>query len=329
MKKLRKIYQGLSLRERLIGALLLAAVLTALLFTIGTDIFVSMMISGGLLIGSHILLLYPKQLANAIVVLFHTGLLATSFTAYGSILAESMGATGYLFSVMVLTITSILIGVVAYKSSVGKLWLTLLLAFLSIDIGGLLLIIATQSPNIFLGIYLAAAVLIVRSIRWRGLLNRSQGIPLFLQKDDATGTVKSLLVAKNGIYTDSDLEKFSPINAVYKKGNTTFLMNIIAPQQDIIIGTKITTEQTVLDDLFFATTSAANYYVKKNKVRGEIVACVVNATDPKKTILHLDMNPKGNKRGKDRTVFLFSPSGLISQLNKLEKTSSSPPGQPS
>lgn len=327
MKKLRKIYQGFSLRDRLIGALLLAAVLTTLLLTTGTDILVSVLTAGGLLVGSHILLLYPKQLANALVVIFHTGLLATSSTAYGSILAETMGATGYLFSVLVLTVTSILIAVVAYKGSVGKLWLTLLMAFLSIDIGGLVLIIITQSPNIFLGIYLAAVVLAVRSVRWRGLINRSQGLPLFLQKDDATGTVKSLLSTKNGVYVDSDLEKFSPINAVYQKGGTTFLMNVIAPQQDIIIGTKITTEQTVLDDLFFATTSAANYYVKKNKIRGEIVTCVVNATDPKKTVLHLDMNPKGNKRGKDRTVFLFSPSGLISQLNKLEKSDSSPQGQ--
>ena len=322
MKKLRKIYQGFSLRERLIGAILLAAVLTALLCAVGTDILASMMVTGGLLVGCHIILLYPRQLANALVILFHTGLLATSFTAYGTILAEPMGATGYLFSVIVLTITSILIGVVAYKGSVGKLWLTLLLAFLSIDIGGLILIIVTQSPNIFLGIYLAAAILVIRSIRWRGLINRNQGVPLFLQKEDSTETVKSLLESKNGVYADSDLAKCSPINAVYKKGNTTFLMNIIAPQQDIIIGKKITTEQTVLDDLFFATTSAANYYVKKNKVRGEIIACVVNATDPNKTILHLDMNPKGNKRGKDRTVFLFSPSGLISQINKLEKADS-------
>lgn len=329
MKKLRKIYQGFSLRDRIIGAILLAAVLTTLLLSTGTDILASMLTVVGLLVGSHIFLLYPKQLANALVVIFHTGLLATSSTAYGAILAETMGATGYLFSVLVLAVTSILIAVVAYKGSVGKLWLTLLMAFLSIDIGGLLLIIITQSPNIFLGIYLAAAVLAVRSVRWRGLINRSQGIPLFLQKDDATGTVKSLLTSKNGVYTDSDLEKFSPINAVYQKGNTTFLMNVIAPQQDIIIGTKITTEQTVLDDLFFATTSAANDYVKKNKIRGEIIACVVNATDPQKTILHLDMNPKGNKRGKDRTVFLFSPSGLISQLNKLGKSDSSPQGQPS
>lgn len=329
MKKLRKIYQGFSLRERLIGGILLAAVLTTLLFAIGTDIFASMMISGGILVGSHIVLLYPKQLANALVVLFHTGLLATSFTAYGAILTESMGTTGYLFSVIVLTITSILIGVVAYKGSVGKLWLTLLLAFLSIDIGGLLLIIFTQSPNIFLGIYLAAAVLVIRSVRWRGLINHGQGIPLFLQKADATGTVRSLLESKNGVYTDEDLIKCSPINAVYRKGDTTFLMNVIAPQQDIIIGKKITTEQTVLDDLFFATTTAANYYVKKNKVRGKIVACVVNATDPKKTVMHLDMNPKGNKRGKDRTVFLFSPSGLISQINKLEKSDSSPRSQQS
>lgn len=329
MKKLRKIYQGFSLQERLIGALTLAAVLTTLLVAIGTDFLGSMMTTGGLLVGSHILLLYPKQLANALVVILHAGLLATSSTAYGAILAESMGATGYLFSVMVLTVASILIGVAAYKGSVGKLWLTLLLAFLAIDIGGLLLIVATQSPDIFLGIYLAAVVLIIRSVHWRGLIHRNRSIPLFLQKDDATGTVKSLLESKNGVYSDSDLEKCSPINAVFQKGNTTFLMNIIAPQQDIIIGSKITTEQTVLDDLFFATTTAANYYVKKNKIRGEIVACVVNATDPKKTVLHLDMNPKGNKRGKDRTVFLFSPSGLISQINKLEKATSSPQGQPS
>lgn len=329
MKKLRKIYQGFSLQERLIGAILLAAVLTVILSTIGTDIFVSMMTSAGLLIGFHIILLYPKQLANAFVVLFHTGLLATSFAAYGVILAESMGTTGYIFSVIVLTIASILIGVFAYKGSVGKLWLTLLLAFLAIDIGGLLLIVTTQSPDIFLGIYLAAAVLIIRSVHWRGLINRKRDIPLFLQKDNATETVKSLLGSKNGVYSDSDLEKCAPINAVFQKGNTTFLMNIIAPQQDIIIGNKITTEQTILDDLFFATTTAANYYVKKNKIRGEIVVCVVNATDPKKTVLHLDMNPKGNKRGKDRTVFLFSPSGLISQINKVEKVTSSPRSQPS
>lgn len=225
---------------------------------------------------------------------------------------------------IVLTITSILISVVAYKVSVGKLWLTLLLAFLSIDIGGLILIIITQSPNIFLGIYLAAAILIIRSVRWRGLINRSQNIPLYLQTNAATATIKSLLESQNGSYTDEGLEKCSPINAVYKKGDTTFLMNIISPNQDILIGKKITTEQTVLDDLFFETTSAANFYVKKNKVRGDIITCVVNATDPKKTNLHLDMNPKGNKRGKDRTVFVFSPSGLISQINKLEKKDSSP-----
>lgn len=324
MKKLRSIYQGFSWQERLGGALILAAVLSALLTSTGTDIVASLLTSGGLLVGFHIILLYPKQLANALVVIFHTGLLATSFTAYGAILTESMGSTGYVFSMIVLTITSILISIVAYKASVGKLWLTLLLAFLSIDIGGLLLIIATQSPNIFLGVYLAAAVLIVRSVRWHGVINRSQGMPLYLQTDTATATIKSLLESKEGIFTEEGLEKCSPINAVYKKGDTTFLMNIIAPNQDIVIGKKITTEQTVLDDLFFETTSAANFYVKKNKVRGEIVACVVNATDPKKTDVHLDMNPKGNKRGKDRTVFIFSPSGLISQINKLEKKDSSP-----
>jgi hypothetical protein len=323
MKKLRKIYQGLSLREHLIGSLLLAVVLTTLLVSIGTNAFVSMMVSGGLCVGFHIILLYPTQLANALVVLFHTGLLAISFTAYGAILTESMGATGYLFSVIVLSITSILIGVVAYKTAVGRLWITLLLAFLSIDIGGLLLIIITKSPNIFLGIYLAAVILVIRSVRWRGLINRSHGLPLYLQKDEATGAIKSLLESKNGIYADDNLVKCSPINAVYKQGNTTFLMNIIAPAQDIVIGKKITTEQTVLDDLFFETTSAANFYIKKNKIQGEIITCVVNAADPKKTILHLNMNPKGNKRGKDRTVFLFSPSGLISQINKLEKEDSS------
>jgi hypothetical protein len=322
MKKIRKIYQGFSPWERLSGALLLAAVLSTLLTVNGTGIFVSMLISAGLLVGFHILLLYPKQLANALVAIFHTGLLAVSFTAYGTILTESMGATGYMFSVIVLTITSILIAVIAYKTSVGKLWLTLLLAFLSIDIGGLLLVVFTQSPDIFLGIYLAAGVLIFRAVRWRGIINRNQGLPLFLQKDNATETVKSLLKAKNGIYTDDRLSKCSPINAVYTKGNTTFLMNIIAPQQDIVIGKQITTEQTLLDDLFFETTSAANYYVKKNKIRGEIITCVVNATDPKKTNLHLDMNPKGNKRGKDRTVFLFSPSGLISQINKIKEEKS-------
>lgn len=319
MKKLRKIYQGSAWRDQLIGALLIAAVLVTLLVVSGTDIFASLLTVGGLLVGCHIILLYPKQLANALVVIFHTALLATSSTAYGSVLAESMGSTGYMFSLIVLTITSILISVVAYKTSVGKLWLTLLLAFLSIDLGGLLLIIATQSPNIFLGIYLAAAILIIRSVRWRGLINRSQSIPLYLQTDAATATIKSLLESKNGIYTGEGLEKLSPLNAVYKHGNTTFLMNVISPNQDIVIGSKITTEQTVLDDLFFETTSAANSYVKKNKVRGEIITCVVNATDPKKTNLHLDMNPKGNKRGKDRTVFIFSPSGLISQINKLEK----------
>ena len=322
MKKLRKIYQGSALRERLVGALLLAAVLSTLLIVSGTDVVASLLTVGGLLAGCHIILLYPKQLANALVVIFHTALLATSSTAYGSILAESMGSTGYMFSLIVLAFTSIIISVVAYKASVGKLWLTLLLAFLSIDLGGLLLIIATQSPNIFLGVYLAAAILIIRSVRWRGLINRSQSLPLYLQTDAATATMKSLLESKNGIYTGDGLEKFSPLNAVYKQGDTTFLMNIIAPNQDIVIGSKITTEQTVLDDLFFETTSAANFYVKKNKVRGEIIACVVNATDPKKTNLHLDMNPKGNKRGKDRTVFIFSPSGLISQINKLEKKDS-------
>lgn len=329
MKKIRKIYQGFSVRERLSGALLVVAVLTALLCAIGTNIFVSMMISGSLLIVLHIMLCYQKQLANALVTLLHMGLLASSFAAYGSVLAESMGTTGYMFSVLVLTIASILIGVVAYKTSVGRLWLTLLLAFLSIDVGGLILIALAQNPNIFFGIYLAAAVLVIRSVRWRGLLSRNRSIPLFLQKTDATATVKSLLESTDGTYTDHDLDKCSPINAVYKKGNTTFLMNIIAPNQDIIIGKKITTEQTILDDLFFATTTAANQYVKKNKVRGEIITCVVNATDPKKTKIHLNMNPKGNKRGKDRTVFLLSPSGLISHIRKLEKTNISPQNQQS
>ncbi|MBC9704765.1 MAG: hypothetical protein H9W81_07295 [Enterococcus sp.] len=239
------------------------------------------------------------------------------FTIYANFVGTSMPNGAYIYSVFVVTLSTAIITIIAQRYSVGKVWLTLLLAFLGLDIVGPLVMAILETPSVLPGILVAFLILGARCVLWRDFLRKRNGnIPSALKKEKSEDALKALLASMDNVEIHDSAE--NPIDFIAQVGKKSYYINAVHLEQRIVVGSTVASGRFNLSSTLYRTAELAESMEKskKRKTRGEVIPCIVNVIDKNNSKLELKVELKGNKRGIGKNVLVISPSALVKMIKK-------------
>lgn len=283
----------------------------------------------GLLVAAHIAVRYPTQLATALVVVGHVALVLTISTLHATMFIDQFGYGAVFIVIAVNLLASILLTVCAVRWSAGKLWLTLLLTFLCLDLLGSVVVASTNILNLLIAPALAALMLLVRCILWRNLWRR------FRSRNDLDASRDKFAKFRSAAALDSLTtvlesaganirtapETSGPINAIVETVDAVYYLTVIKSPAIKIFAGGMSTDGTLLDPLFVqAYLSAAKLHkgfkgLGKNR---EMRVMVVNANSKEGKEQTLGLKVKGGKRGTIGIITLSSPAAMLRTVKNSE-----------
>lgn len=317
MKKLRTKYNKTRWSSRVISLVIALGVFLAISFSAGWDPLVTGLIVVGLGIAFHFIISTTAKTMTGLVLLVQIATLWPVFTLYANFAATSMPDGAYIYSVFVITLSTVVIAILAQRYSVGQVWLTMLLSFLGLDVVGPLGMALLETSSVLPGLIIAFLILASRCVLWRNVIRkRNNHIPVGLKKDKSELAVKTLLKALDNVEIIDSKE--SPIDFVAKAGNKSYYINAVHLDQRIIVGDTVASGRFNLNSTLYRTAEVAENMekAKKRKSRGEVIPCIVNVADKNNSKLELKVELKGNKRGIGKNVLVVSPTTLVKMLKK-------------
>lgn len=318
MKSIRKWYAGFKLRDRFLTLGASLVVLLAISFQLGYDLITTALIVTGIMASIHFFLEKSNFPGPAIAMLLQTIALAIVFRAYAVLTKPLFENTSYIFSSLLLTISTLLIFTIAYKYSVGRLWLTLMLSFTGLNLIGPLLMDALSISNPLFGIAAGFVILAIRCVLWRDLFrNRKAEIPNGIKTDKNTESLKSLVLSMDNVKVqelDDDALDFridTPVNTYYVNA-VTLRQRIVITNEDVASGIYN------LKSTLFETARQAVRLNKatSRKVRKNPVVCIVNTTDKSNSKAAVNVSITGKTRDEGKDVIILSPSSLVHLIKK-------------
>lgn len=292
------------------------AIFLVIAFQLGYDLILTSLAVIGVLATLHFVFEKSKFPVPAGIMLLQTAALAVTFRVYAIYSQPMFGETAYLFAAFILTVSTILVFILSYKYSVGRLWLTLLLAYLGMDLLGPLLMQVLYTTNPFVGISVGFFIVAIRCFLWRDLFrNRKAEIPAGIKIQKNTESVKSLLESIDGVKlseTPSDVLDFK-IDTPVK----TYYVNAITLRQRIVISNgDVASGIHNLKSTLFETAREALHKNKstKRKLRKNAVVCIVNTTDKSNSSVAVNVSITGKTRDAGKDVIILSPSSLVNLI---------------
>jgi len=318
MKSLRKWYAGFKWRDRILTLVFVQIILLTISFQLGYDLILTALTGIGILTALHFFFEKSKFPVPAIIMLLQTAALSVTFKVYAIFSQPMFGNTAYLFAAFILTVATILVFILAYKYSVGRLWITLLLAYVGLDLLGPILMQTFTTTNPFVGISAGFLILGIRSILWRDLFrNRKAEIPDGIKTQKNTDSLKTLIESIEGVRVSElsqdalDFKIDTPVNTYYVNA-VTLRQRIVITNEDVASGIYN------LKSTLFETarkTVQMNKSVKR-KMRKNSIPCIVNTTDKSNSSVAINVSITGKTRDNGKDVIILSPSSLVNLIKK-------------
>lgn len=320
MKKLRTKYNKTRWSSKFISLAIILGVAVAISYSAGWDILITALVTVGLAVAFHFLIATTSRVMVGIVLLMQIATMWPVFTIYANFVGTSMLDGAYIYSIFIVALATIIIAVLAQRYSVGQVWLTMLLAFLGLDIIGPLVMAILETPSVLPGLIISFLILGARCVLWRDVIRkRSKHIPVGLKKEKSEEAVKSLLTSVENVEIIDSND--SPIDFIAQVGNKSYYINTVHLDQRIIVGDTVASGRFNLNSTLYRTAELAESMEKskKRKKRGEVIPCIVNAADKNNSKLELKVELKGNKRGVGKNVLILSPTALVKMIKKDTK----------
>lgn len=321
MKKIRSTYNNMRWSSRFIGFSILLGVALAISFTSGWNPLITALSVSAFAVAMHFLISTTSKVLTGVVLLAQIGTMWPVYTLYANFVGTAMLNGAYIYSVIVVTLSTILITVIAMRYSVGRVWLTLLMSFVGLNVLGPLAMALLQTPSVLPGLVIAGLILASRCILWRDVFaKRSRDIPAGIKKKNSEEPLKNLLEAINGVDIQ-DREEY-PIDLVAKIGSTSYYINAVHLNQRIVAaGESVASGNYNLNSTLYRTAELANKMDKslKRKERGRVIPCVVNTADTNNSKLEVNITLRGDKTSKGVNTFILSPFALTQMLKKEAK----------
>lgn len=317
MKKLRTKYNKTRWSSRFITLAIVLGVFSAISFSAGWNVLITALVITGLAVAFHFLVATTSKTMVGIVLLLQIGTMWPVYTIYANFVGTTMISGAYIYSVFIVTLSTIVIAVLAHRYSVGQVWLTMLLAFIGLDVIGPLVMAILETPSVLPGMITAFLILGMRCVLWRSLLQkRKNHVPPGLKKEKSEEAVKSLLSSLEKVEVVNSNE--APIDFIAQVGKKSYYINAVHLDQRIVVGDTVASGRFKLNSMLYRTAELAEGMErsKKRKNRGEVIPCIVNVADKNNSKIELKIELKGNKRGVGKNVLIVSPSTLVKMIKK-------------
>lgn len=319
MKRIKKWYNRLPWRDKAIGGVSIIVVTLVVCLSLDWNIINPLIVVTALCVGVHFLLSASSQFLVGIVLVLHLGMLSLSLPIYGAFASTtSLGDSGGVYATLLISLVSLILTWLAYKFSVGRLWLTLFLTYIALDFIGLIVMGLLTVNNIFIGTFVAFIVLLSRCFVWRNLFKESKIIlPQEIKNEKNTNSFKELVKNIDNVNIIDSSE--NPIDFIIEKGDSVYYINVITLKKQIaIFGNDIASDRYNLKSTLYVTalTAKLNNRAKKRKLRKNVVPCIVNFSDKDNSSVEVKVAIRGNRRNEGDSVLITSPSALIALLVK-------------
>ena len=316
MGKLKDNYMKARWSDKLIGAVVLTALTTVFALTQHFDWLMTGIATAVICVLAHIIVSYPRHVATTTVITLHTFLMFVMSLFYGQAIFGTFGYVAAFYAFSMMSLASIIYIAVAVKFSPGRLWLTLLLTFLVLDIGGIVLIEMLKINNMLVPFVASALVLTARCFLWRNLLARDKVDYSSFNNPDATIAAKTILEnLDNAVVSVPDAKKFKNIDLVVESPAKNYFVNVVKTKKPIHIHPKgISSNGIFIDGLMLLAAVDANKANKKksSKPFETVILNMNDASASKKTVR---ISPR-NAKTRAVEVAIASPAALVKEIKK-------------
>lgn len=318
MRRIYQWYSGISWRDRILFSFAMLAIAVAVGISVGGDLMLIVPVVLGIIVLGHMFCDKNIPLGNILVIAVHLILAAPVFIAYTALAAPMLGNTAGVYAVLIVALTSVLIPFLSYKFSIGKLWITMGLAYLMLDIVAPIVMVSFGLMNTLIGVGMAFVAIVVRSILWRDFFrNRKANIPAEIKNRESAESVKSIFSQLDGVEVrdlDSDVMDFEIITAT----KSYYVNAITLRQRIVVVDGNVASGRFNLKSALYETAKETDSFnkSKKRKERLESIPCLLNVTDKTKSSLKVSVSLSGNKRDKGKDVIILSPSSLVGKIKR-------------
>lgn len=318
MRRIYQWYAGISWRDRILFSAAMLAIAVAIGISVGGNLLTIVPVVLGFIVLAHMFCDKNIPLGNILVVAFHMILLAPVFVAYTALAAPMLGNTAGVYAVLIVALTSLLIPFLSYKFSVGKLWITMGLAYLMLDIVAPILMVSFGQMNTLIGVGMAFLAIVVRSILWRDFFrNRKANIPAEIKNSESIESVKSIFAQIDGIQIN-DLDSNALDFEIVTPTNSYYVNAITLRQRIVVVDGNVASGRFNLKSALYETAKESVFFnkSKKRKDRRDAIPCLLNVTDKTKSSVKVSVSLSGNKRDKGKDVLILSPSSLVGKIKQ-------------
>lgn len=316
MGKIRNPYLKARWFDKLIGAVVLTALTTTFAFTQHFDWLFTGIATAILCVVFHVGITYPRHVATTTVIALHTFLMFVMSLFYGQAIFGTFGYVAAFYAFAMMALVSIIYIFVAAKFSPGRLWLTLLMTFLVLDIGGIVLIEMLKINNMLVPFVASAIVLTARCFLWRNVFSRDKVDYSVFNSDESVLAAKTILEnLENTTVSVPDSVKFKNIDLIVETATKNYFIKVVNTKKPIYIHPKgISSNGIFIDGLMLlAAVDAAKANRKKSS--REFETAILNMNDASSSKQTVRISPR-NAKTRAVEVAVASPAALVKEIKK-------------
>lgn len=307
----------------LIGALLVA-VTTIFAATQGYNWIVVGLWAFGVIAAIYVSTIVKGYIPTVIVFIMHITTITMLSIYYASIISSDFGGSSIVLAFFTMTVSTGVLTWAAVKFSTGRLWVTLLLVFVTLDVLGILAIDFVQYNSLLVPIILATIVLLARCVLWRNFFSGRKNQTTLkvldshlrnLKSKEAAESISTLLSGLEGDLNEVTNEKYQPLSMSYGTTNDVYYITVIKSKKSIhVTDHGVSTDGFVIDALLYDSILSAQKLHKKIGEYRTPHTLFINANDAGYTETGITITPRGYNRTKATKIDILSPAALVKAL---------------
>lgn len=272
-KKIGDAYRRTTLLEKLasFGAILLF--LTVIIFSSGSNPLQIIIVVVSAFVLFNLFVYQTRLLLTSIIIAMHIAVLPYVSYIYSALVPDYTGDA--ITPLVVLSMLTFFFSVVAYRLCRGRYWLTLVYLFFTIDfIAPLISVVFHLQAGTWPAVIAGIAVIVIRSISWRGLFNKKQPV---ISTQLINGTLDE--ETRELIQSDNSqafrIKSYRPLDVVRIVGSKAEIIVPMTTKKPIIINkNRFYHDGAFIEPLLFHIVSQATLWSMKNKIAGNDIVVV-------------------------------------------------------
>lgn len=262
--------------------------------------------------------------STAIVFIIHITTVTMLSIFYSSIISADFGEASIVLAFLTMTVATGVFTWAAVKFSSGRLWVTLLLVFVTLDVLGVLAIDIIRFNSLLVPIALAALVLLARCVLWRNVFSSRKNQTTLkvldshlrdLKSKDGVESISTLLSSLEGNLEGVSSDKYAPLDLSYSTDDAVYYLTIINSKKPIhVTESGVSTNGFVIDSLLYESILAAQKLHKKQGEYRNSHTALINVNDAGYTQTGITITPRGYNRTRATKIDILSPAALVKVL---------------